>query len=108
MKCLMRQRLVLSISMTLLLTFSVQSIADALIPEPVVPQKLKLRMSKPVRKDDTVPVVAKNDIAISEIMYATDTSGFPQWIELHNRSPRRVSLEGWEVTKVTTRPTAQG
>lgn len=98
MKCLMRQRLVLSISMTLLLTFSLQGIANALILEPVVPQKLKLRTSEPAREADTVPVAAKNDIAISEIMYATGTSGFPQWIELHNRSPRRVSLEGWEVT----------
>lgn len=94
----MRQRLVLSISTTLLLTFSLQGIANALIPEPVVPQKLKLRKSEPVREADIVPVAAKNDIAISEIMYATGTSGFPQWIELHNSSPRRVSLEGWEVT----------
>lgn len=98
MKCLMRQRLVLSISITLLLTFSLQSIANALIPEPVVPQKLKLRTSKPARESDTIPVAAKNDIAISEIMYTTGTRGFPQWIELHNRNPRRVSLEGWEVT----------
>ena len=94
----MRQRLVFSVSMTLLLTFSLQGIADALIPEPVVPQKLKLRTSKPAREAAIVPVAIKDDIAISEIMYATDTSGLPQWIELHNRSPRRVSLKGWEVT----------
>ena len=80
------------------MTSNLQGIANALIPEPVVPQKLKLRTSEPVREVDTVPVAAKDDIAISEIMYATDTNGFPQWIELHNRSPRRVSLEGWEVT----------
>ena len=84
--------------MTLLLTFSLQGIANALIPESVVPQKLKLRTSEPTREADTVPIADKNDIAISEIMYATGTRGFPQWIELHNRSPRRVSLEGWEVT----------
>lgn len=84
--------------MTLLLTFSLQGIANALIPEPVVPQKLKLRTSEPAREADTVPVAAKNDIAISEIMYASNADTPPQWIELHNRSPRRVSLEGWEVT----------
>lgn len=84
--------------MTLLLTFSFQGIANALIPEPVVPQKLKPRTSEPTREEETVPIATKDDIAISEIMYATDTRGFPQWIELHNRSPRRVSLEGWEVT----------
>ncbi len=98
MRGLIRQRLVLTISITLLLTFSLQGIANALIPEPVIPQKLKLRTSEPIGEADTVPVAAKNDIVISEIMYTTDTSGFPQWIELHNRSPRRVSLEGWEVT----------
>ncbi len=98
MRGLMRQRLVLTIFITLLLTFSLQGIANALIPEPVISQKLKLRTSEPIGEADTLPVAAKNDIAISEIMYATDTRGFPQWIELHNRSPRRVSLEGWEVT----------
>lgn len=98
MKCLMRQRLVLSISMTLLLTFSVQSIADALIPEPVVPQVLKLRASEPTREDNTVSIATKDDIAISEIMYATNTHRSPQWIELHNRNTQRVNLEGWEVT----------
>ena len=84
--------------MTLLLTFSFQGIADALVPETVVPQKLKPRTSEPAREEETVPIATKDDIAISEIMYATDTRGFPQWIELHNRSQRRVSLEGWEVT----------
>ena len=91
MRGLMRQRLALTISITLLLTFSLQGIANTLIPEPVIPQKLKLRTSEPIGEADTVPVAAKNDIAISEIMSATDTRGFPQWIELHNRSPRRVS-----------------
>ncbi|MCY3722554.1 MAG: lamin tail domain-containing protein [Candidatus Poribacteria bacterium] len=83
--------------MTYMLAFSLQSIANALIPEVVVPQELKLRTSRTVREVDTVPVAAKDDIAISEIMYATDASATPQWIELHNRSPRKVSLEGWEV-----------
>ena len=89
--------------MTFMLAFSLQGIADALIPETVVPQELKLRTSEPVREVDTVPVAAKDDIAISEIMYATDTSGSSQWIELHNRSPRKVSLEGWEV-KIENHP----
>jgi hypothetical protein len=83
--------------MTLLLTFSVQTIVDALIPESVVPQALKLRSSEPIREDNTVSIAAKDDIAISEIMYTTDTHGFPQWIELHNRNMQRVSFDGWEV-----------
>lgn len=98
MKALMSQRFVLGMFMTFMLAFSLQSIADALIPATVVPQELKLRTSEPVREVDTVPVAAKDDIAISEIMFASDTSGSPQWIELHNRSQRKVSLEGWEVT----------
>jgi len=89
--------------MTFMLAFSLQGIADALIPATVVPQELKLRTSEPVREVDTVPVAAKDDIAISEIMFAPDTSGSPQWIELHNRSPRKVSLEGWEV-KIENHP----
>ena len=98
MKGLVARRLVLSIFMTLLLIFSLQGIADALISETVVPQVLKLRTSEPAHEDDNIPVAAKDDIVISEIMYATNTSGSPQWIELHNRSTRRVSLEGWKVT----------
>ena len=97
MKNLMTQRLVLRISITLLLTFSLQGIADALVRETVVPQVLK-RTSQSVSEDDTVPVAAKDDLTISEIMYATDTSGPPQWLELHNRSTQKVNLEGWEVT----------
>ena len=103
MKCLMRQRVVLSISMTLLLIFSVQTIVDALIPESVVPQALKLRSSEPTREDNTVSIATKNDIAISEIMYATDTHGSPQWIELHNRNTQTVSLDGWKV-KIENHP----
>ena len=95
MKDLMAQRLVLRIFMTLLLTFSVQGIADVLIRETAALQTQKLESS---RENDTVPVAARFDIAISEIMYATSTDKLPQWIELHNRSTRRVSLEGWEVT----------
>ena len=95
MKGLMAQRLVLRIFITLLLTFSVQGIADVLIRETAALQTQKLESS---RENDTVPVAARFDIAISEIMYATSTDKLPQWIELHNRSTRRVSLEGWEVT----------
>jgi hypothetical protein len=77
-----------------MLAFSVQSITDAQVPDPVVPQTLKQSSNK----NDTVPVAARDDIAISEIMYATNADNSSQWIELHNRSTRRVSLEGWEVT----------
>ena len=94
----MADRLVLSIFMTLILTFSLPGIADALIPETAVPQVLKPQTSESAREDDNVPVAAKDDIVISEIMYATDPDKLPQWIELHNRSTRKVSLEGWEVT----------
>ena len=97
MKDLMAQRLVLRIFMTLLLTFSVQGITDALIPDVII-RIVPRRTPEPTREDTTVPIATKDDIAISEIMYATDPSGSPQWIELHNRSTRRVSLEGWEVT----------
>ena len=94
----MRQRLVRRIFITFLLTFSLQGITDALIPEAVVPQDLKLRTSEPTREEETVSIATKNDIAISEIMYASNADKPSQWIELHNRSTRRVSLEGWEVT----------
>ena len=97
MNALTAQRLVLRMFMTLLLTFSVQGIADALIPDVIIPI-VPLRMPEPTREGTTVPIAAKDNIAISEIMYATDTGGSPQWVELHNRSTRRVSLEGWEVT----------
>ena len=97
MKGLIAQRLVLRMFMTLLLTFSVQGISDALIPDVII-RIVPRRTPEPPREDTTVPIATKDDIAISEIMYATDTSGSPQWIELHNRSTRRVSLEGWEVT----------
>ena len=97
MKGLIAQRLVLRMFMTLLLTFSVQGISDALIPDVII-RIVPRRMPEPPREDTTVPIATKDDIAISEIMYATDTSGSPQWIELHNRSTRRVSLEGWKVT----------
>lgn len=78
MKGLIVQGLVLSIFATLILAFGIQDVVGA--------------------KDDTVPVAARFDIAISEIMYATNTDKSPQWIELHNRSGKKVSLEGWEVT----------
>lgn len=84
--------------MTLLLTFTLQGFTDALIPEAIVPQDLKLRTSEPIREEETVSIATKDDIAISEIMYASNADTPPQWIELHNRSARRVSLEGWEVT----------
>ena len=78
MKDWITQRLVLSIFATLILAFGIQGIVGA--------------------EDDTVPVAARYDIAISEIMYATNADKLPQWIELHNRSGKKVSLEGWEVT----------
>ena len=78
MKGLIAQGLVLGIFATLILAFGIQGIVGA--------------------EDDTVPVAARFDIAISEIMYATNVDKSPQWIELHNRSGRKVSLEGWEVT----------
>ena len=98
MKNLMVQRLACSIFTTLMLTFSVQGIADVLSPEAIVPQTPKPPRLEPSHEDDSVPVAARFDIAISEIMYATSTNKLPQWIELHNRSTRRVNLEGWEVT----------
>ena len=78
MKGLIAQGFVLGIFVTLILAFGIQDVVGA--------------------EDDTVPVAARYDIAISEIMYATNTDKLPQWIELHNRSGKKVSLEGWEVT----------
>ena len=78
MKRLIAQRFVLSLFATFMLVFGTQGIMDA--------------------EDDPVPVAARYDIAISEIMYATNADKSPQWIELHNRSTRKVSLEGWEIT----------
>ena len=95
MKGLMTQRLVLSIFMTLIFTFGAQGITDVLIPDAIALQTPKLESS---HEDDTVPVAARFDVAISEIMYATNTDKLPQWIELHNRSRRKVSLEGWKIT----------
>ncbi|MCG9133502.1 lamin tail domain-containing protein [Candidatus Poribacteria bacterium] len=74
----MKGLLVLSIFATLILAFDIQGVI--------------------VTEDDPVLVAARFDIAISEIMYATNTDKLPQWIELHNRSGRTVNLEGWEVT----------
>ena len=83
MKGLIVQRLVLGLFVTLVLAFGVQGVVGA--------------------ENDTVPVAAVFDIAISEIMYVTNADKSPQWIELHNRSGRKVSLEGWEVT-ITNHP----
>lgn len=74
----MKGLLLLSIFATLILAFGIQGVIGA--------------------EDDIVPVAARFDIAISEIMYTTNADKLPQWIELHNRSERKVSLEGWEVT----------
>ena len=74
----MKGLIVLSIFATLMLAFGIQGTVGA--------------------EDDTVPVAARYDMAISEIMYATNADKLPQWIELHNRSGKKVSLEGWEVT----------
>ena len=65
MKCLMRQRFLLSIFMTLLLTFTLQGITDALIPEAIVPQDLKLRTSEPIREEESVSIAIKDDIAVN-------------------------------------------
>ena len=98
MKNLMAQRLVLSIFITLILTFGAQGITDVLIPDAIALQTPKPPKLESSHEDDTVPVAAQYDIAISEIMYATNTDKLPQWIELHNRSRRKVSLEGWKIT----------
>ncbi|MCY3739580.1 MAG: lamin tail domain-containing protein [Candidatus Poribacteria bacterium] len=74
----MKGLVVLSIFATFILAFGIQGVVGA--------------------EDDTVPVASRYDIAISEIMYATNADKLPQWIELHNRSGKKVSLEGWEVT----------
>lgn len=78
MKGLIAQGLVLSIFATFILACGIQDFVGA--------------------ENDTVPVAVRYDIAISEIMYATNTDKLPQWIELHNRSEKKISLEGWEVT----------
>ncbi|MDE0684229.1 MAG: lamin tail domain-containing protein [Candidatus Poribacteria bacterium] len=78
MKGLIAQGFVFGIFATLILAFGIQDVVGA--------------------EEDTVPVAARFNIAISEIMYATNTNKSPQWIELHNRSGKKVSLEGWEVT----------
>lgn len=103
MKNLMAQRLVLSIFMTLILTFGVQGITDVLIPNAIALQTPKPPKLESSHEDDTVPMAGQYDIAISEIMYATNTDKLPQWIELHNRSRRKVSLEGWKV-KIENHP----
>ena len=95
MRDLIAQRLALGIFVTLMLTFGIQGIADFLIPNAMALQTPKLESSG---ENNTVPVAARFDIAISEIMYAASTDKLPQWIELHNRSRRKVSLEGWQVT----------
>ena len=61
----MKGSIVLSIFATLILAFGIQGVVGA--------------------EDDTIPVAARFDIAISEIMYAANTDKLPQWIELHNR-----------------------
>ena len=98
MKDLMARRLPLSVFMILMLAFSVLSITDAQVPEIIVPQKIEPQTLKASHEDDTVPIATRFDIAISEIMYATNPDKLPQWIELHTRSERKISLEGWEVT----------
>lgn len=103
MKNLMAQRLALSIFITLMLTFGVQGITDVLIPDATALQTPKPPKLESSHEDDTVPVAARFDIAISEIMYANNTNKSPQWIELHNRSRRKVNLEGWKV-KIENHP----
>lgn len=98
MKDLIVRRLTLSVFMTLILAFSVLNSMDAQVPDIIVSQKIESQTSKASHENDTVPVATRFNIAISEIMYATNTDKLPQWIELHNRSGQQVSLEGWEVT----------
>ena len=74
----MKGLIVLSIFATLVLAFGIQGAIGA--------------------EDDAIPVAASYDIAISEIMYTINTDKLPQWIELHNRSGKKVNLEGWKVT----------
>ena len=93
MKDWIARRLVLALFTTLILTFSVRGIADG----PVTPQTPKPSKLKSFREGDAIPIAARFDVAVSEIMYATNADKLPQWIELHNRSRRKVSLEGWEV-----------
>ena len=41
---------------------------------------------------------SRNQIAISEIMFASNNGNLPQWIELHNRSKTHsVNLTGWKL-----------
>ena len=100
MKDLIARRL---ICVTFMLVFSVQVIAGVLFPKAVIAQVLEPQTSKSSHKGGNIPVAARFNIAISEIMYATNTDKLPQWIELHNRSGRKVSLEGWEV-KIRNHP----
>ena len=79
----MKGLIVLSIFATLMLAFGIQGTVGA--------------------EDNTVPVAARYDIAISEIMYVTNADKLPQWIELHNRSGKKVSLEGWKLQLRTAR-----
>ncbi|RKU16178.1 hypothetical protein C6500_18600 [Candidatus Poribacteria bacterium] len=97
MKGLIAQRFICSTLITFLLTFSVYGVTDALIPDTTI-RIVPWHTSEPIHKGTTIPIATKDDIAISEIMYASNADKPPQWIELHNRSARRVSLEGWEVT----------
>ena len=72
---LITQRLVLRIFMTALwLAFSVRSIANVLIPETLTLQTSKSESS---RENDTAPVAARFDIAISEI--AGNLGAIPEW-----------------------------
>ncbi len=97
MKDLIDRRFVLSIFATLILVFSIQSIGNTLVSDIIISQKIEPSRLQSSGEDHAVSVAARFDIAISEIMYATNTDKLPQWIELHNRSTRRVSLEGWEI-----------
>ena len=95
MKDLIARKLVLNMFMTLMLALSVQG--EELIPEIIISQTIEPSRLESSGEDDAIPVAARFDITISEIMYATSDDKAPQWIELHNRSKRRVSLEGWEM-----------
>lgn len=97
MKDMMPRRSALKMVLMFLLAVSLHGSVGALLPETTTPHMRKLRPSESAVKPSPFRVAAKDHIAISEIMYDTQGSQLPQWIELHNTSTRQVSLDGWKV-----------
>ena len=56
----------------------------------------------PPTPEPTVPVATATDLAITEIMVATDNGRLPQWIEITNTSSAAVSLTGWTIEIMNT------